>query len=211
LFRGSGTSQAAAVVSGSVALLLQAYPNLTPDQVKAALVSAADPVTGTTPAAAGAGELNLDKAMDAAARLAGTDPMAAALRAATVQYWPVATGLGSIDAARGGSMLVDADGVDLTGEVDVQGNPWDAAAWSLASFELTAWSGGQYLGTTWTGDAWEADPSGLSCARWSTAPWSSARWSSARWSDADWSSARWSSARWSSARWSSARWSSNDW
>ena len=44
LFRGSGTSQAAAVVSGAAALLLQAYPNLTPDQVKAALVSTATPV-----------------------------------------------------------------------------------------------------------------------------------------------------------------------
>ena len=33
-FRGSGTSQAAAVVSGAVALLLQQRPDLTPDQVK---------------------------------------------------------------------------------------------------------------------------------------------------------------------------------
>ena len=41
LFRGSGTSQAAAVTSGAVALLLQQYPNLTPDQVKAALVASA--------------------------------------------------------------------------------------------------------------------------------------------------------------------------
>ena len=34
LFRGSGTSQAAAVTSAAVALLLQAKPTLTPDQVK---------------------------------------------------------------------------------------------------------------------------------------------------------------------------------
>jgi len=45
LFRGSGTSEATAVVSGSVALLLQAYPTLTPDQVKFALTSSADPLT----------------------------------------------------------------------------------------------------------------------------------------------------------------------
>ena len=33
-FRGSGTSQAAAVVAGEAALLFQAQPKLTPDQVK---------------------------------------------------------------------------------------------------------------------------------------------------------------------------------
>jgi serine protease AprX len=32
-FRGSGTSQAAAVASGAIALILQKYPSLTPDQV----------------------------------------------------------------------------------------------------------------------------------------------------------------------------------
>lgn len=41
-FRGSGTSEAAAVVSGAAALLLQAYPKLTPDQVTSLLVSTAD-------------------------------------------------------------------------------------------------------------------------------------------------------------------------
>ena len=33
-FRGSGTSEATAITSGAVALVLQKYPNLTPDQVK---------------------------------------------------------------------------------------------------------------------------------------------------------------------------------
>ena len=41
LLRGSGTSQAAAVVSGSAALLLQQRPDLTPDQVKALLITGA--------------------------------------------------------------------------------------------------------------------------------------------------------------------------
>ena len=40
-FRGSGTSQAAAVTSGLVALLLQAHPGLAPDQVKALLKAGA--------------------------------------------------------------------------------------------------------------------------------------------------------------------------
>src|SRR6185295_1777747 len=36
-FRGTGTSQAAAVTSGAVASLLEARPTLTPEQVKAVL------------------------------------------------------------------------------------------------------------------------------------------------------------------------------
>jgi serine protease AprX len=212
LFRGSGTSQAAAVVSGSVALLLQAYPNLTPDQVKYALTYDIGVVKNSTSIAAGAGTLNLSKALDTASHLSGTDNTATTLKAAAVQSFPTSTGQGSIDAARGGSVLVDADGNDLTGEIDAQGNTWNPATWWQATSTLSAWSGGAWLGTTWTGDDWQpASGADLSSARWSSARWSSARWSSADWDSARWSSARWSSARWSSARWSSARWSAQDW
>ena len=43
LFVMSGTSQAAAVTTGVVALMLQANPNLTPDQVKCHLIASAQP------------------------------------------------------------------------------------------------------------------------------------------------------------------------
>jgi serine protease AprX len=45
-FTMSGTSQAAAVVSGAVALLLQAEPGLTPDEVKCKLMASARPAVG---------------------------------------------------------------------------------------------------------------------------------------------------------------------
>src|SRR2546429_431252 len=80
----SGTSMAAAVVSGGVAVLLHTQPNLTPDQVKARLMktasksfpaysTATDPITGATYASqydiftVGAGYL------DVAAALADSD------------------------------------------------------------------------------------------------------------------------------------------
>lgn len=53
--KGSGTSQAAAVVSGAAALLLDARPNLTPDQVKALLISTAQPIPNSDPQVQGAG------------------------------------------------------------------------------------------------------------------------------------------------------------
>jgi len=216
LFRGSGTSQAAAVVSGSVALLLQAYPNLTPDQVKYALTYGIGEVKNSTSIAAGAGTLDLTRALETASHLSGTDKTARTLRAASVQSFPYSTGQGSIDAARGGSVLVDADGNELSGEIDVQGNTWDPAAWWQATSTLSAWSGGAWLGNIWTGDDWLPASDGLSSHRWSTAKWSSHRWSTAdwsshRWSTADWSSHRWSTADWSSHRWSTADWSSHRW
>jgi serine protease AprX len=195
LFRGSGTSQAAAVVSGAAALLLQADPSLTPDEVKHALVSTTDDMPGFPVAAVGAGELNVKHAFDLVHHGFVTP----------AQSFPVATGQGSLEAARGGAHLIDADTGDvLSGEVDVQGNPWDPAAWYAASAAGQAWSGGRWLGARWSGDDWSG-------ARWSSSAWDGARWSGARWSDASWDGARWSGARWSSAGWSSAGWNGVLW
>ena len=78
-FRGSGTSQAAAVVTGAVARLLQVRPALAPDEVKAALRASAAPLPGADRSLQGAGRVNV-----AAAELA---PVAGAW-----QRWPRAVG-----------------------------------------------------------------------------------------------------------------------
>ena len=63
----SGTSMATPVVSGAAALLLQQYPNLTPDTVKARLMMSADPITladGTSDILSdGAGYLDIPAAL----------------------------------------------------------------------------------------------------------------------------------------------------
>jgi serine protease AprX len=63
LFRGSGTSQAAAVLSGSVALLLEKRPTLTPDEVKKLLMQTADPMPGADAISTGAGQLDIGQAL----------------------------------------------------------------------------------------------------------------------------------------------------
>jgi serine protease AprX len=56
MLRLSGTSMSAGVVSGAVALLLQAHPEMNPDQVKWALMNSTTPLNKT---GAGAGILNV--------------------------------------------------------------------------------------------------------------------------------------------------------
>jgi subtilisin family serine protease len=97
----SGTSQAAAVVSGAVALMLQAQPTLTPNQVKCKLMSSARPAVDATSKLSytvfqqGAGQINVYDAvydqnttcanagLNVAADLAGTQHFAGPARQKT--------------------------------------------------------------------------------------------------------------------------------
>ncbi|MGI5520290.1 S8 family peptidase [Micromonospora sp. CA-259024] len=59
----SGTSMASPHVAGAAALLAQRHPGWTGEQLKAALVGAADPLTGVDAYAVGAGRLNAARAL----------------------------------------------------------------------------------------------------------------------------------------------------
>ncbi len=210
LFRGSGTSQAAAVVSGSVALLLDADPGLTPDQVKAVLTETAAPMPASDPLVVGAGQVDVEAAVKAVHSRKGSPAWRT-----SVQTWPAAQGTGSLELARGDAHLFDAEtGQPLVGEVDVQSQPWDGARWSADSFAARAWTDGDWNGARWSGARWSGarwSSTSWDGARWSGARWSGARWSGARWSDVAWSGARWSGARWSGARWSAGSWDGARW
>ena len=59
----NGTSMAAPMVSGGIAVLLQKNPTLTPNMVKMILMYTAQPLTGYNHLEQGAGQYNLDGAM----------------------------------------------------------------------------------------------------------------------------------------------------
>jgi serine protease AprX len=63
IVRLSGTSMSAPLVSGTIALMLQANPNLTPSLVKAILMYSAQPLPGFNTLEQGAGELNVHGAL----------------------------------------------------------------------------------------------------------------------------------------------------
>ena len=222
-FRGSGTSQAAAVVSGLSALYLSRWPNATADQVKHAMM-----MTAETPGStryAGAGVPNIKAAM----RMSPPSG---------VQGSTGATGAGSLEASRG-SFHVNDGTSDLTGEQDIfghsfnssdmaaaeaagnswtggawNGNTWTGATWSGNTWTGATWSGATWSGNTWTGNTWTGNTwtgNTWTGATWSGNTWTGATWSGNTWTGATWSGATWSGATWSGATWSGATWSGATW
>ena len=197
-FRGSGTSQAAAVVSGAAALLLDARPELAPDQVKAILRQSADTLPEAGRRAQGDGALNLRRAYSTP-----TPPLDE-----VAQTWEPSTGTGSLDAARGSLRLEDED-VELDGERDIFGNPWDGPTWAANFWNGTSWVDGDWNGVTWTGVGWSA--SRWNASRWTGNAWTGTEWSASRWNGSKWSASRWNGSKWSASRWNGSKWSGSKW
>jgi serine protease AprX len=169
-FKGSGTSQAAAVVSGVAALLIQANPSMTPDVLKATLTGTANQKIGGLLGflgldGAGAGLVDATAAVNAA--LANTYVSKPANRG--ISSFP-STGAGLVQLSRDSSALVysdlNGDGVlDLVvGEVDALGNAllgstwskaWSDNPWAPYVFEATGWDGKTWSGKTWSGTSWQ--------------------------------------------------------
>jgi subtilisin family serine protease len=198
--RGSGTSQAAAVVSGVVADVLSVRPNLTPDQVKALLMSTATRISSSNPNFVGAGLVQLAPALTAATPTS------------TQALYP-GSGTGSLEQARG-TGHVALNGVTLTGEQDIFAHGWNSAAMSNAETAGSTWSGGVYNGSTWSGSTWSGSTwsgSTWSGSTWSGSTWSGSTWSGSTWSGSTWSGSTWSGSTWSGSTWSGSTWSGGDW
>ena len=115
-FRGGGTSQSAVVTSGAVALILQRYPAMSPDQVKAFLADNANSLS-VTPRLQGNGEIDLHMLTDAPPN--------------TFAQWAASSlGNGSLELSRGSDHVTD-DGVILAGEQDIFGHPFNSVEMAL--------------------------------------------------------------------------------
>ena len=207
--RASGTSQAAAVVSGEVALLLQAFPGMTPDLVKQVVTQSASGTPGAGQKMRGNGTVDVTKAQKLTP--------SGALKSLAPSPW--GTGTGSLEAARGSAHVSNGTS-ELTGEVDVLGQAWNGAAWARSTASLTAWNGGQWRGTTWTGATWSGgawpatrwtatDWDGVSYAsdQWTARMWRGESWSARMWRDEDWSARMWRDEDWSARMWRGEAWS----
>jgi serine protease AprX len=196
--RGSGTSQATAIVSGVAALLLQKNPTATPDQIKWMITAKANPFPLAKSIWQGTGLVDVHTSL-------GLKPADA-----PVQQFAAATGTGTIEGARGNGHVA-IDGAPLMGEMDIFGRPWNAASWCDAVASNTAWSGGVFNGTVWTGAGWDQTGSSWTPSTWSGADWTGGTWSSRTWVSRTWVANSWDSRTWVSGGWYSRTWVSSGW
>lgn len=200
-FRGSGTSQAAAAMSGAAALLFQARPSLTPAQAKAILMKTAQPLVSLNPAQ-GSGVVSIGAAV-AYARSALLLPSAPAPS-------QVSSGLGSLEATRAGEHVADPEtGQPLVGEFDALGSPWNAKAWMTALAKGTSWVGGAWNGRTWTGTTWVDKK--LQAVTWTGRSWTGRQWNSYAFSDDQWEARSWRGDDWAARSWREASWLARSW
>jgi serine protease AprX len=124
----SGTSAAAPIVSGAVALLGQARPALTPDQVKWLLVHSAQPLAAS-PTGTGAGELNVAGAL----HVQGSVPRA---------------NLGLVP-----NQLLALAYLTQTGQPSVS---WDSVSWGSVSWDSVSWDSVSWDSVSWDSVSWDS-------------------------------------------------------
>jgi serine protease AprX len=209
--RGSGTSQATAVVAGLAAQLVQRYPTATPDQIKRMLQSSATIIKfGWSQWSQGRGAITATRYLQASPPTTtwGT-PL-------------ITTGDAPIDNDRVDATLT-LDGVPLTGEIDVQGKAWTSSKWAADAANITSWrrgdwNGSTYAGTTLTAQGWATPlwPTSWSGTGWQNTggaggTWSGLRWNGLRWNGLRWNGLRWNGTGWEGLRWNGLRWNAVDW
>jgi len=182
-FKGTGTSQAAAIVSGAAALMLQANPWLTPDMVKGALIKTAFRNASYKWPTAGDGVIDVGSAVQAGIKEVG------GIGSPNAGIVP-SIGTGSLEASRGSfhaNADFNGDGIPdlVSGEIDALGQPWPAMSWSAYAWYTSPWS--QLTAVT----------PGWSATTWSATSWSGTTWSATTWSATSWSALSWSADMWS--------------
>ena len=199
-FRGSGTSQSTAVVSGVAALLFQHYPDLTPQQAKMLLGYGAQWMAKGTTKTAGAG------IVDASSAIALSDKAITRALASTTTA-TFGTGLGTLELARGSSH-VSLDGVALTGEKDIFGKPWVPAVWAPLALLGTSWTAdGSWNGSAFTGSTWST----TSSTDWAGRTWAGTTWTGRTWAGLTWTGRTWAAGSWDGRTWADNAWSGRTW
>jgi serine protease AprX len=133
-FRGSGTSQAAAAVSGAASLLIGRRPGLEPDEVKALLRSGAYRLPATDTSLQGAGMV------DVAASQALAVPRRVEQR---------------FSLARIGGWWRSAPRIQYAVE-NLKSSRWSSSRWSSSRWSSSRWSSSRWSSSRWSSSRWSS-------------------------------------------------------
>jgi len=188
--RMTGTSMSTPIVSGAVALLLQRRPDLTPDQVKALLMSTAqtygaESASTSDPAADGRGLLDISAAMNMAAPEA-----------------PSSGGTLSVTNALAGTASSTED-LPRANRALRPANPVARGLYALLYGTPLRWRDLSLGGIAWAALTWES-------VAWDSVAWDNYEWDSVAWGSVAWDSVAWDSVAWDSVAWDSVAWDSSE-
>jgi serine protease AprX len=156
LFRGTGTSQSTAIVSGLAALYLQAHPSSSPLQVKSAIRDAASSITsGKTD---GQGLVAIPTGGNFGSSNSGENGLNVRQWMSTAPQWGDLFTGGAFDARRWSARRWSAVG-------------WNARLWNGVTFDARRWSDGTFDARLW------------SARMWGSRLWASRLWSASYWGD----------------------------
>lgn len=158
-FRGSGTSMAAAITAGAAALLLDAHPGITNDEVKGRLMASAS-VDGT-------GTIHVPTAIAAADAVANTtlpelEPTDAPAPEGELAEFPVSIDL---DPSWEGRSWI--------------GRSWIGRSWIGRSWIELSWDGRSWIGRSWIDEGWVG-------RSWIGRSWIESGWTGSSWVAHDW-------------------------
>jgi serine protease AprX len=178
----SGTSFSAPVVSGTVAAMLAAHPNLTPDQIKGILMLSARVVGASSPAA-GVGQITASRALSYASgpnanlaldQFVGTDPNGGSLPVFDSSSWAAAA----------------------------QANPnWNASTYNGQSWnpDDAAWTDASWAEASWAEASWAE-------SSWAEASWAESSWAESSWAESSWAESSWAESSWAEVSWAEVSW-----
>ncbi len=236
-FTGSGTSMSEAVTAGAAAVLIGTRKALTPDAIKALLVSNAYRTDGLTKAeGAGAGGLDLGAAVADAPSVKLGRSARSARSAFDDTYAPDGADADAWAAFQQAWTAGDLEAVSAAWvQLSPQTRRWAATAfalsllsnnpgmdpqeyaaltamarsWATQAWEARSWATDTFVARSWAARSWSARSWAID--DWAARSWADSSFTARSWAEQDWSARSWADAQFEARSWSARSWSARSW